>query len=154
MHLEEFFGLSQIWTASDSNNGIKWVEKWYSCYWVHFEAIPGKWKEISNILFRKHDHERVAEWFLNSKKANKVWKSRDLSKSYDIIRGGCGKKLRRFRTICHVWCLRPEVSHKKNRSVERDSVRFVVKVTIELGFSFKTFCIGNREHRLFHMKFW
>ena len=64
-HLEEFFGLSQIWTASDSNNGINWVEKSYSCYWVHFGALLRKWKEISNILFRKHDHERVAEWFLN-----------------------------------------------------------------------------------------
>ena len=68
LHLEEFFGLSQIRTTSDSNNGINWVEKSYSCYWVHFGALLGKWKEISNILFRKHDHERVAEWFLNSKK--------------------------------------------------------------------------------------
>ena len=42
---------------------------------------------------------------------------------------------------------------KKNRSVEKDSVRFGVKVTVELGFGFKTFAIGNREHRLFHVKF-
>ena len=96
LRLEEFLGISQIWTASDSNNGIKWVEKWYSYYWVHFEALPGKWKEISNILFRKHDHERVAEWFLNSKKANKVWKTWDLSRSHDIIRGGHGKKKEGF----------------------------------------------------------
>ena len=48
------------------------------------------------------------------------------SRSHDIIRGGCGKKLRRFRTICHVRCLQAKVSHKKNRSVENDSVRFGV----------------------------
>ena len=72
-------------------------------------------------------------------------------KSYDIIRGGRGKKLRRFRTIYHVRCLQAEVSPKKNRSVEKDSIRFGVKVTIELRFDFKTFCIGNREHRLIHV---
>ena len=71
-----------------------------------------------------------------------------MSRSHDIIRGGYGKKLRRFHTICHVRCLQTKVSHKKNRSVEKDSVRFGVKVTIELGFDFKTICIGNREHRL------
>ena len=50
-------------------------------------------------------------------------------------------------------CLQTEVSQMKNRSVEKDSVRFGVKVTVELGFDFKTFCIGNREHRLIHVKF-
>ena len=64
------------------------------------------------------------------------------------------KNLRRFRIICHVRCLQTETSQKKNRSVEKNSVRFGVKVTFELGFGFKTFCIGNREHRLFHVKFW
>ena len=111
-------------------------------------------KKNSNILYRKHDHERVAEWFLNSKKTNEVWKSWDLSRSRDIIRGGHGKQLRRFRTICHVRCLQTEVSKKKNRSVQKDSVRFRVKVTVDLGFDFNTFCIGNREHRLIHVKFW
>ena len=119
LYLEEFFGISQIWTASDSNNGLNWVEKSYSCYWVHFGALLGKWKEFSNILFRKHDHERVAEWFLNSKKSK--------SRSVDIICGGYGKKLRRFRTICHIRRLETEVSQKKNRSVEKDSIRFGVK---------------------------
>jgi len=148
---KEFFGISQIWTVSDSNNRIKWVEKWYSCYWVRCEALPEKWKEISNILFRKHDHERVAEWFLNSKKIKESLKSWDLSRSRDILHECRGKKLRRFCTIYHVWCLQTEVSQMKNRSVEKDSVRFGVKVTVELGFDFKTFCIGNREHRLIHM---
>ena len=61
------------------------------------------------------------------------------------------KKERRFRTIYHVRCLQTEVSQKKNRSVEKDSVRFGVKVMIELGFDFKTFCIGTRGHRLIHV---
>ena len=61
------------------------------------------------------------------------------------------KKLRRFRTICHVRCLQTEVSQKKNRSVEKDSVRFGVKATIELGFDFKTFYIGKREYILIHV---
>ena len=74
-----------------------------------------------------------------------------MSRSRDIIRGGRGKNLRRFQTICHVRCLQTEISQKKNRSVEKDSVRFGVKVTIELGFDFKTFCIVNTEHRLIHM---
>ena len=125
--------------------------KWYSCYWVWCEVLPEKWKEISNILFRKHDHERVADWFLNSKKASEVWKSWDLSWCDDIVHGVCGKQLRRFRTICHVWCLQTKVSQKKNLSVEKDLVKFGVKVTIELGFDIKTFCIGNREHRLIHV---
>ena len=93
LYFKEFFGISQIWTASDTNNRIKWVEKWYSCYWVQCEALPEERKEISNILFRKHDHEHVAIKFLNSKKVNKVWKLRDLSRSHDIIRGGYGQKI-------------------------------------------------------------
>ena len=75
-----------------------------------------------------------------------------MSTSHDIIRGGCDKKLRKFRIIFHVRCLQPEASPKKNRSVEKDSVRFGVKVTVELGSDFKTFCLGNREHRLFRVK--
>ena len=68
-----------------------------------------------------------------------------MSRSHDMICGGHGKKLRRFHTICHVRCLQTKVSEKENYSVENDSVRFGVKVTVELGFDFKTFCIGNRE---------
>ena len=49
------------------------------------------------------------------------------------------KTLRRFCTICHVRCLQTEVSQKKNRSVEKDSIRFGVKVTVESWFDFKTF---------------
>ena len=77
-----------------------------------------------------------------------------MSRSLDIIRGDCGKKLRRFRTICHVRPLQTEASPKKNHSVEKDPVRFGVKVMVELRFDFKSFCIGNRQHRLVHVKFW
>ena len=54
--------------------------------------------------------------------------------SRDIIREGQGKKLRMFHTIYHVRCLQTEVSQMKNRSVEKDSVRFTIKVMVELGF--------------------
>ena len=118
-----------------------------SLVWV----LPRKWKEISNILFRKHDHEHVAEWFLNSKKSKRSPKIMRFVKIswYHLWR--LRSKLNRFCTIYHVWCLQTEVSQKKNYSVEKDSVRFGVKVTIELRFDFKTFCIGNREHRLIHV---
>ena len=49
------------------------------------------------------------------------------------------KKLRRFRIICLVRCVQTEASQKKNRSVEKDLVGFGGKVTVELGFDFKTF---------------
>ena len=49
------------------------------------------------------------------------------------------KKLRMFRTICHVRCLQTEISQKKNHSVEKDSVRFGVKETIKLGLTSKLF---------------
>ena len=47
------------------------------------------------------------------------------------------KKLRMFRTICHVRCLQTKISQKKNHSVEKDSVRFGVKETMELGLTSK-----------------
>ena len=46
---------------------------------------------------------------------------------------------------------KPKYLKKKNHSVEKDSARFEVKVKIELKFDCKTFCIGNREHRLIHV---
>ena len=56
-----------------------------------------------------------------------------------------------FAQSYHVQCLQTEVSQKKNYSVVKASVRFGVKVMVELGFDFITFCIGNREHRLIHV---
>ena len=58
-----------------------------------------------------------------------------------MICGGHGKKLRRFHTICHVRCLQTEVSQKNHRSVEKDSVRFGDKVTIELEFDLNFFVL-------------
>ena len=88
----------------------------------------------------------------------KFLKNQTKSENHEICRGlvisyvrGRGKKLRRFSIICRLRCLQIEVSQKKNRSVEKDSVRFGVKVTIELGFDFRTFCIDNREYRLIHV---
>ena len=117
-------------------------------------GLTRKWKESSNILFRKHDHERVAEWFLNSKKSKRSLKITRFVKISWYHMWRLWKKMRRFRTICHVWPLQTEASPKKNRSVEKDPVRFGVKVTVELRFDFKSFCIGNRQHRLVHVKFW
>ena len=89
------------------------MEKWNSCYLTQFETIPIKWKEISNILSMKHNHEHVFELFKNSKKINEVWKSRDLSWCDGITRGCCDKKLRRFRTLYHDDVYKIETSHKK-----------------------------------------
>ena len=88
------------------------------------------------------------------KKTNKVRKSWVLSWCDDIIHGGCGKNLRRFRTFCHIGCLEIKASQRKDRSVEQDSLRFGVKVTVELWFDYKTFCIGYREQRLLQVSFW
>ena len=91
MFFKNFFGISQIWTTSDSNNRIKWVENDIHVTESSARSYPRNEKKNSNILFRKHDHECVAQWFLNSKKASEVWKSWDLSRSIDIIHGGHGK---------------------------------------------------------------
>ena len=116
----EFFGISQIWTTSDSNNRIKWVEKWYSCYWVRCEALPRKWKEFRTSCSENTTKNVWPNGFKILKKENEVWKSWDLFRSHDIICGGYGKNLRKFHTIHHVWCLQTEVSQKKNYSVEKD----------------------------------
>jgi len=151
LRLEEFFGISQIWTASDSNNGIKWVENDIHVIESILRPCPGNEKNFWTSCSRNPTTNVWPNGFLILKKANEVWKSWDLSKSHDIICGACGKKLRRFWTICHVRCLQTEVSQKMNRSIENDPVRFGFKVMVELGFDFRTFCIGNREHRLIHV---
>ena len=68
-----------------------------------------------------------------------------------ITRGGSDKKMRRFRTFCHVRCLQTDAFHEKNRSIKKNSIRFGVKVMVELWVVFKIFCIGNRHHRLVHV---
>ena len=47
-----------------------------------------------------------------------------------------------------------ETSANKNQTVEKDTVRFGVKVTIEFGFDFEFFSLANRQFKLFHVKFW
>ena len=47
-----------------------------------------------------------------------------------------------------------ETSANKNQRVEKDTVRFGVKVTIEFGFDFEFFSLANRQFKLFHVKFW
>ena len=53
------------------------------------------------------------------------------------------KRERRFCTFCHVGCLQTEVSHKKNRSVQKDSIRFGVKEIVELRDSRTVDCLQN-----------
>ena len=71
-----------------------------------------KWKK-SNILSMKHNHDRVSELFKNSKKINKVWKSRDLPWCDGITRGSCDKTLRRFHTLYHDDVYKIETPHKE-----------------------------------------
>jgi len=54
----------------------------------------------------------------------------------------------------HLPCLQIEISAKKNHRVEKDVVRFGVRVTIEFGFDFEFFSIANGKYKLFHIKFW
>ena len=54
----------------------------------------------------------------------------------------------------HLPCLQIEISAKKNQRVEKDVVRFGVRVTIEFGFDFEIFSIANRQYKLLHIKFW
>ena len=51
-------------------------------------------------------------------------------------------------------CLQTDTSPKKNHRVEKDLIRFGVKLMVELLFEFKTFCIDNRQHILLNLKFW
>ena len=46
-----------------------------------------------------------------------------------------------------------ETSARKNQRVEKDAVRFGVKVMIKFGFDFKKFSIANRQYKLFRVKF-
>ena len=64
-------------------------------------------REISNICFTKHDHQLVKKVFLIIYNANKVRKSRNLSRCRVIACRGCGKKFRSFRASCDVRCLKP-----------------------------------------------
>ena len=136
LNFKEFFCISQIWTASDSNNRIKWVQKWYSCYRVRCEALPGKWKEIPKIF----DNECVAEWFLNPKKKKTKYENHEICQDLMISYvEAVVKNWEGFAQSVMYDVYKPKFLKKKNHSVEKDSARFEVKVTIELRFDFKTF---------------
>jgi hypothetical protein len=47
-----------------------------------------------------------------------------------------------------------ETSAKKNQRVDKDAVRFGVKVKNEFEFDFKIFSIANIQFKLFHVNFW
>ena len=66
---------------------------------------------------------------------------------------GSGKNLRRVRTSCHVHSLHIEPSPEKIQKVEKEPIRFRVKVMAKLGVDFKTFCICNTQLRFIHAKF-
>ena len=72
MAFQKNFGITQIWTASDSHNTTKWVENDIHVTKSSVRSYPGNEKKFCTSCFRKHDHEHVAEWFLKSKKASKV----------------------------------------------------------------------------------
>ena len=50
-------------------------------------------------------------------------------------------------------CLQIEIFAKKNQKVEKNVVRFGVRVTIEFGFDFKIFSIANGQYKLLHINF-
>jgi hypothetical protein len=62
-----------------------------------------------------------------------------LSISRDIIYVDYGKELSEFRIFIHVQWLQMEISPKKFHRIEKDMVRFVVKMTIKFEFDFKSF---------------
>ena len=139
MLFKEFFGLSQIWTTSDSNNRMKWVENDSHVTKSNVRPYSGNEKKLWTSCLENTTTNVWSFGFQILKKANDVWTSWDLLRSHDIICGGYGKKLRMFRIICHVRCLQTEISQKKNHSVVKDSVRFGVKETIKLGWTSKLF---------------
>ena len=55
--------------------------------------------------------------------------------------------------ILSLTCLQIEIFAKKNQKVEKDVVRFGVRVTIEFGFDFKIFSIASGQYKLLHINF-
>ena len=114
-------------------------------------GLSKKWMEISNILFAKLDQECVAELFLNSIKSKGSLKIMRLHMISWYHTWMLWLKIAKIsQKFTHTF-LQNEESLKKIHRVEKDSLR---SQRIKLGFDFKTFCVGNRHHRLFHVKFW
>ena len=47
-----------------------------------------------------------------------------------------------------------KTSPKKNQRVEKDGVRFGVKVTVEFEFDFESFSTLHIQHVVLHVKIW
>ena len=93
MLFKEFFGLSQIWTISDSNNRIKWVENDIHVTKSSVRPYSGNEKKFRTSCSKNTTTNVWSFGFQILKKANDVWTSWDLSRSHDTIRGGYGKKI-------------------------------------------------------------
>ena len=127
------------------------MENLYSCLLSPMWGLSKKWMEISNILFAKLDQECVAELFLNSIKSKGSLKIMRLHMISWYHTWMLWLKIAKIsQKFTHTF-LQNEESLKKIHRVEKDSLR---SQRIKLGFDFKTFCVGNRHHRLFHVKFW
>ena len=55
--------------------------------------------------------------------------------------------------ILSLTCLQIEIFAKKNQKVEKDVVRFGVRVMIEFGFDFKIFSVASGQYKLLHINF-
>lgn len=64
-----------------------------------------------------------------------------------------GKKIVNFSHIFVTYIVQHVSCPKKYHIAEKDLVWLGVKLTIELMFGFKIFCIGNRQYKLVHVKF-
>ena len=127
------------------------MENLYSCLLSPMWGLSKKWMEILNILFAKLDQECVAELFLNSIKSKGSLKIMRLHMISWYHTWMLWLKIAKIsQKFTHTF-LQNEESLKKIHRVEKDSLR---SQRIKLGFDFKTFCVGNRHHRLFHVKFW
>ena len=81
------------------------------------------------------------------------------SKNYDIFKY---LMISYVEAVLKIWvgfailsltCLQIEIFAKKNQKVEKDVVRFGVRVTIEFGFDFKIFSVANGQYKLLHINF-
>ena len=63
VRLIEFLRIIQIWTASHSKNGKRWMQKLYSYYLAQITAYFRNWPEFSSTMLTKHDRELTIQLF-------------------------------------------------------------------------------------------
>jgi hypothetical protein len=63
------------------------------------------------------------------------------------------KEIEWVSQIFYMWCLQTETFPKKNQRVEKDAVRFGVKMTVEFEFDYEMFSTIHIEHVVLHVKF-